>query len=276
MATERTFSIRIARQDRPGSGTYWESFHVQYLPQMNITSALQEVAAHPVTVDGKKTTPVAYDAACLEEICGSCTMVINGRVRQACSALVDSLLSDGRSEITLEPMTKFPVMRDLSVNRSRMFHELLRVHAWVPVDGYHHAGAGPLVGPEEQEESYPLSKCMTCGCCVESCPQYGKVEVARNEGESDAAFANREAAEWDHAFLGPATISQAVRFNTHPTAQLTAKGRLESLMAPGGISECGNAQNCVKVCPKDIPLTRSIAQAGRQTTFYSIKRWFSR
>src|SRR5215468_1401772 len=113
MASQQTFSLRIARQDRPGDGTYWETFRVPRLPQMNITSALQEVAANPVTVDGNKTTPVAYEAVCLEEVCGSCTMLVNGRVRQACTALVDSLLSDGRTEITLEPMTKFPVIRDL-------------------------------------------------------------------------------------------------------------------------------------------------------------------
>ena len=31
---------------------------------------------------GKKTTPVVWDANCLEEVCGSCTMIINGRVRR--------------------------------------------------------------------------------------------------------------------------------------------------------------------------------------------------
>jgi succinate dehydrogenase / fumarate reductase iron-sulfur subunit len=47
-------------------------------------------------------------------------------------------------------------------------------------------------------------------------------------------------------------------------------------MEPGGLGECGNAQNCVKVCPKDIPLTDSIAKAGRSLTFYAIKRWLDR
>lgn len=276
MASAQTFSLRIARQDRPGSGTYWETFRVPRLPQMNITSALQEVAAHPVTADGKKTTPVAYEAACLEEICGSCTMLVNGRVRQACTALVDRLLADGRDEITLEPMSKFPVVRDLQVSRRRMFHELARVHGWIPVDGYHHAGSGPLVSPEAQEDMYPVSKCMTCGCCVEACPQYGKVELTRQEGESEEQFAAREKVAWEHDFIGPSAISWAMRFNMHPTGRMTAGERLAALMGPGGITDCGNAQNCVKVCPKEIPLTRSIGQAGRATTIYAIKRWFTK
>ena len=48
-------------------------------------------------------------------------MVINGRVRQACTALVDRLLGQRPTEIELRPMTKFPVLRDLMVDRSRMF-----------------------------------------------------------------------------------------------------------------------------------------------------------
>ena len=68
-------------------------------------------------------------------------------------------------------------------------------------------------------------------------------------------------------------ISQAVLFNQHPTGEMTKDERIEALMGPGGITDCGNAQNCVKICPKEIPLTRSIAKAGRQTTIYSLSRW---
>lgn len=272
----KTFSLRITRQDAPGQGQYTQVFRLPHKPQMNIISALQEVAAHPVTADGKPVAPVAWDCNCLEEVCGACTMIINGRVRQACTALVDSLLADGSDEISLEPMTKFPVVRDLVVDRTRMFHALKHVRAWVAVDGYHHAGPGPAVAPSDQEEAYPLSRCMTCGCCMDACPQFPKVELTRHEGESDEDFAERQAAAFDHAFIGPAPISQAVLFNLHPTGRMNAHERLEALMGPGGITDCGNAQNCVKVCPKDIPLTRSIAIAGRQTTLHAIKRWFTR
>ena len=58
---------------------------------MNVISAMMEIAANPVTADGKPTTPITYDSNCLEEICGSCAMRINGKARMACSALVDNL-----------------------------------------------------------------------------------------------------------------------------------------------------------------------------------------
>jgi succinate dehydrogenase / fumarate reductase iron-sulfur subunit len=58
----------------------------------------------------------------------------------------------------------------------------------------------------------------------------------------------------------------------HPTGVMHARERLEALMGEGGIADCGNAQNCVHACPKEIPLTESIAAVGRQTTAYALKR----
>ena len=173
-------------------------------------------------------------------------------------------------------MSKFPVVRDLVVDRGRMFRALERVHAWVPVDGYGDRGPGPRESQDSQEFRYPLSECMSCGCCLEACPQYTKVELERQLGETDEQFEERTKAAQDEAFLGAAAISQAILFNEHPTGHNNAGERLEALMGPGGLQICGNAQNCVAVCPKEIPLTTSIARAGRQTTWYALKRWFDR
>ena len=53
---------------------------------------------------------------------------------------------------------------------------------------------------------------------------------------------------------------------------MNAGERLDALTAEGGIQVCGNAQNCVAVCPKEIPLTTSIARAGRAATVRVIKQ----
>jgi succinate dehydrogenase / fumarate reductase iron-sulfur subunit len=47
-------------------------------------------------------------------------------------------------------------------------------------------------------------------------------------------------------------------------------------MGVGGISDCGNAQNCVEACPKGIPLTTSIGELGRQATLKAFKDLFGR
>ena len=247
-----TFQLRIKRQDGPNQASYWHTFDVPRRPNMNIISALQHVAANPVTTDGQQTRPVVWDAGCLEEVCGACTMVINGHVRQSCSALIDDLLEDG-DPITLEPMSKFPVVKDLFVDRQRLFDALEKIQAWVPVDSTQDLGSGPRETPEQQEMRYALSRCMSCGCCLEACPQYTP----------------------DNDFVGPHAFAQALLFNLHQTGEELKEERLEALMGPGGISDCGNAQNCVKVCPKEVPLTEAIAHIGRQTTVHGVKKFFT-
>jgi succinate dehydrogenase / fumarate reductase iron-sulfur subunit len=270
----QAFEVRVLRQNAPGEASYWERHSVPYERDMNCISVLQKIAAQAQNIEGKVVAPVAWDCNCLEEVCGACTMVINGRVRQACTALVDRLLEDNPAEIELRPMSKFPVIRDLMVNRSRMFQALKRVHAWIDVEGYHDAGPGPRISPQEQQQAYPLSECMSCGCCLEACPQYNKIELLRHEGESEDAFAARQRAQYDQGFVGAHAISQVVLMNSHPTGRMNADERLDALTGPGGIQVCGKAQNCVEVCPKKIPLVTSIARANRQATWHAIKSIF--
>ena len=240
MANNKSVIFKIKRQATPNEKAKWEEFELAWKPGMNVISSLMEIAANPVTRDGKKTTPITYDSNCLEEVCGSCAMLINGKTRMACSALVDKL----DQPIRLEPFSKFPVVRDLAVDRSVLFENLKAVKAWVPIDGSYDLGAGPRVSMEDQEQAYPLSRCISCCCCMEACPQF-------NESTG---------------FVGAATISQVRLFNTHPTGTALKRERLAALMGDGGIQECGYAQNCVEVCPKDIPLTRSISQVGGEVT----------
>ncbi|USO00394.1 MAG: succinate dehydrogenase iron-sulfur subunit [Phycisphaeraceae bacterium] len=255
----RTVHFRIKRCDGPGKPSRWESFNVPIPANSNVISCLQWIAANPTTADGKATTPVVWESSCLEEVCGACTMVINGKVRQSCSCLIDEYAPNDGDTVTLEPMSKFPVIRDLWVDRTRMFAALKRVKAWVPIDGTYSLGAGPMEGPRASETRYKLSECMTCGCCMEACPQY---------------HLQADPAGWETSFIGAAPISQARLFNDHGTGKQLKSERLEALMGPGGINDCGNAQNCVQVCPKEIPLTESIGAIGRAATVEAFRRFF--
>jgi succinate dehydrogenase / fumarate reductase iron-sulfur subunit len=276
VAENRSFYVRVLRQDAPAGGSYFERFCVDYEPDMNCISVLQKIAEKATTVDGRKVAPVAWDCNCLEEVCGACTMVINGRVRQACTALVDKLLADRCGEIELRPMTKFPVLRDLMVDRSRIFDTLAKIKAWLPVDSYYHMGPGERQSQEDQQLAYLYSKCMSCGCCLEACPQFLKVEVDCLEGETPDEFRARQRDAHNRAFMGAHAIAQVELFNTNPIGSMNASERLDALTAEGGIQICGNAQNCVNVCPKEIPLTWAIARAGRSATLHTLKKWFDR
>ncbi|HEU0050242.1 MAG TPA: 2Fe-2S iron-sulfur cluster-binding protein, partial [Nitrososphaera sp.] len=147
MAETKKVAFKIKRQENPKASSRWEEFELTWHSGMNVISSLMEIAANPVTRDGKTTTPITYDSNCLEEICGSCAMLINGKARMACSALVDKL----EQPIKLEPFSKFPVVRDLAVDRSVLFENLKAVKAWVPVDGTYDLGSGPRMTMEAQE-----------------------------------------------------------------------------------------------------------------------------
>lgn len=247
-----TFILKVYR-GHPGK-QYWEEFELAQTPGLNVISALMEIQLRPVNRKGERVAPVVWEQGCLEEVCGSCSMLINSRPRQACTALIDTLLKESQSStVALAPFTKFPLVRDLIVDRSQMFDNLKKVHAWIDADSSWNKGPGPKIGQEKQEIMYSLSTCMTCGCCVEACPQVN----ARSK------------------FVGPQIISQVRLFNDHPTGHLKAAERLRPLMKEGGVSDCGNAQNCVRVCPKNIPLTESIAAVGRDATAQAFKDFFS-
>jgi len=135
-----------------------------------------------------------------------------------------------------------------------MFEALKRVKGWIPIDGTYDLGPGPRIAPELQEFMYALSQCITCGCCLEVCPQVSR----------------------DNDFIGAAAIGQSLLFNSHPTGAMHKDERLQILMEPGGIADCGNAQNCVQVCPKEIPLTHAIGEIGWQSTVKWVKDLFRR
>jgi succinate dehydrogenase / fumarate reductase, iron-sulfur subunit len=233
----RTIALKIRRKLTPDGNSYWEEFAIPHRPNMNVIAALMEVAANPVTREGKASVPVSYDANCLEEVCGSCAMLINGRPRMACSALIDQL----EQPVRIEPLSKFPVVRDLQVDRSFLFQGLKRVNAWIHIDGTHSLGEGPRMSPADQSEGYPISHCISCANCLEVCPQVN---------------------DKTH-FVGAAVVAQVKLFNLHPTGKMHKGTRLRALMGEGGVHECGYAQNCVKICPKGIPLTEAISDVGR-------------
>jgi len=245
--------IRVRRQESPTAPTHWDEFGIEFRSKLNVISALMEIQRNPRTIEGKVVRPPIWEAACLEEVCGSCTMNINGMIRQACTALIEEVgeVEGDAYVVSLEPMKKFPLVRDLVVDRSRMFENLKKVKAWVPIDGSFDRGMAPPQDDHVRHLRYALSRCMTCGCCMEACPQFNEKSP----------------------FTGPATLAQTLLFNVHPVGKTLSNDRLEFLTSEEGITGCGNAQNCVKVCPKSVPLTRAIAELNRDTTVYKLRRW---
>lgn len=242
--------LKIKRQNHPDANSYWEEFKIFSTPRMSLISALKEIQQNPVNAKGQAAPAIAWEANCLEELCGSCTMIINGRLAQACSTFVDEL----EQPITLEPLTKFPVKRDLVVDRSRLFEDSKKVKPWISIDGVNTTGRNVKMSPNERAQAYELAACIHCGACQEVCPQYHR----------------------GSPYVGAAILSQSRLYHEHPASSFDRGERLDALMEPGGVDDCGNAQNCVKACPKGIPLTTSISKMKREATKHGIGKFFGK
>jgi succinate dehydrogenase / fumarate reductase iron-sulfur subunit len=241
--------IRVRRQDglELPRTRRWEEFVVPFEARMTVADALAAIEQRPITGSGQTVEPVAWDSACADTACGACTMLINGRPRPACSTLVDAVMGK-RRKIELMPLSKFPLVRDLVVDKSEMSRALAHVHAWQTLDSERPSAAPPMAD-EVSRELEAVSRCTGCGACLEACPEY---------------HSGRD-------FVGAAALNEVHRLNL-----LGAPGRaerLEAVMGPGGVADCGKAHNCVEVCPQSIPLVDSIQSLSRATTLRFVGSW---
>lgn len=158
-----TVCLRIRRQDGPDAPAYWQQFELPTRPGDSVVALMRALRERPLTSDGRQVGPAAFEHNCMEEVCGACAMRINGRPRPSCSALIGQFDADpaGRVEVTLEPLPKFPAMRDLMVDRAALFAHLGRVRVWIETDGpWDLPAPAPRIPPRPWAADYLYSRCM--------------------------------------------------------------------------------------------------------------------
>ena len=97
----------------------------------------------------------------MQATCGGCAMVINGIPALACNTFADEVKGDA---LVLEPLSKFPVVADLIVDRSTIYENLIRAQAYLD--------SHPKSDKRQHEQQYSVAKCLKCGLCLEVCPNY--------------------------------------------------------------------------------------------------------
>ena len=225
---KKTFILKIYRG--VPEKQYWEEFELELKPYFNITAALMDIQKNPINRKKEKVTPCRLGTGLPRR---SVRLMLDADQWAAAPRLhsVDPAILEatGSNTVTIAPMTKFPLVKDLVVNRDIMFENLKRIKGWIETDDALDRGFGPKISPKVQEAMYVLSTCMTCGCCSEACPQINS----------------------HSKFIGPAAISQVRLFNSHPVGKLVEGDRLRPMMEEGGVSDCGNAQNCRRGLPQN-------------------------
>jgi succinate dehydrogenase / fumarate reductase iron-sulfur subunit len=181
-----------------------------------------------IDTEGKSATRVRWECSCLQSVCGGCAMVINGVPALACNTFVDEVAKD---DLVLEPLSKFPVVADLMVERSIIYENLNQAKAYLESD--------IVSSAKSHDHQYSVAKCLKCGLCLEVCPNY-------HPGGSffGAVFANESYLITSQSAEKPTALVK--EYNTHFGAG------------------CSKALSCQTVCPAGIETITSIMKMNRK------------
>jgi len=232
--------FKIRRQEKPAACAYWELFDLQYAEGMTVALALEQIQRRPINADGRAVTPVVWDRG------DFCLIRINGKPRVPQEVDVREVFQP----ICLEPLSKFPVMRDLIVDRSREEKDGQRLQAWSRLDAYHNTNEhrSAVVADDLCRD---LARCTSCGACLEACPQYHP----------------------SSAFVGPRLLLRCQQHLSNTRSTDHQRAMLEALASDGGVFDCCNAQNCQRVCPQKINITENIGLLKRAVLKGAVKRF---
>jgi fumarate reductase iron-sulfur subunit len=170
---------------------------------------------------------LSYRWSCRMGICGSCGATINGEPKLTCATF---LTAYAPGPVRIEPLTNFPVIRDLVVELTDFMTKLGKVKPWLIRESEQSIEEGEyLQTPAELDEYKQFSMCINCMLCYSACPVYGL----------------------DPKFLGPAAIALAQRYNLDSRDD-GGHERLTVLSQPEGVWGCTYVGECSRACPKGV------------------------
>ena len=225
-----TISLEIFRYhpDTDASPRF-QSYDVPYHDDWVVLDALNWIKDE---IDGTLT----YRWSCRMGVCGSCGMMINGEPKLTCAAFLKDYFP---KSIRVEPLTNFPVERDLVIVMDDFMEKLQSVKPYIIRDDVNDTSTGEFKqSPAELARYKQFSMCINCMLCYAACP------VMASEPE----------------FVGPAALALGHRYNKDSRDQGTAE-RLDIMMEHEGVWGCTFVGECTEVCPKNVDPAGAIQQA---------------
>jgi succinate dehydrogenase / fumarate reductase iron-sulfur subunit len=217
----KNIKLRVYRHIPGKDSPHYDTFEVPAERWTTVLDALLYAKAY-------NDHSVAVRYSCRMASCGSCGMMINGIPRLACYTKIYELDTD---TITCQPLSNFPIIRDLATDFSTFFqhHKDMKPYIVNDLDGIDEKTREFLQSPKELEEFLQFSYCIKCGLCYASCPVVAT----------------------DKKFPGPQALAQMYRYFADNRDQ-AADERLKIVDDRHGVWRCHFAGSCSKVCPKGV------------------------
>lgn len=241
------FTLRVWRQNGPSDNGKFEEY-----PALNIPADASFLEMLDIVNEGliqKGVEPIVFDHDCREGICGMCSLTINGVPhgpdRGTTCQLYMRKFQD-RDVITIEPFraAPFPVLRDLSVNRSA-FDRIIQSGGFISERSGSAPDANSVPIPKTiADAAMDAAACIGCGACAAACPN-----------SSAMLFVS---AKVGHLGLLPQGKPEKNRRVL----------KMVRTMDNEGFGNCSNYYACEAVCPAGIPAS-FIARMNREYTFAS-------
>ena len=242
MSKTINLTLKVWRQKSQESKGGFEVYQAKDIDTDMSFLEMLDVVNEGLTKEGKD--PIAFDHDCREGICGMCGAVINGQAHGPLKGTTVCQLhmrnfQDGQT-ITIEPFRAkaFPVIKDLSVNRSA-FDRIIQSGGYVSVKTGQAPDAHAIPVPKDKADwAMSAAECIGCGACVAACPN-----------ASAMLFVS---AKIDH-------------LNTLPQGAPELKTRTLNMvkqMDQEGFGNCSNEYECEAACPKEISVAH-IAQMNK-------------
>ncbi|MDW8045402.1 MAG: succinate dehydrogenase/fumarate reductase iron-sulfur subunit [Nitrososphaerota archaeon] len=210
--------LRIFRFNPSKWSQYYMEYDIPTHENMTILDAL-------LYIKEELDPSLTFRYACKAGLCGSCGIKVNGRETLACQTRIEWF---GEGKVTLEPLSNYPIIRDLVVDHEELFKKHASVKPYI-IRNEEGVDKEYLQTPNEREEFVQAATCINCGLCYSACPT---VSI-------------------DRRFLGPHALAQAYRYimdnrDSEPSARLTIVDTLH------GVWRCHFIGSCSHVCPKGV------------------------
>jgi len=238
----RRLQFEIYRYDPndPATLPRMDRFEIDEEPMMNLFTVLTRLRE-------EQDPSLMFDFSCRAAVCGSCGMLINGRPRLACRTLTTTL----PKKTTLHPLPVFKHVGDLCVDTGTWFRTMYQnIGSWVHTDSEFDPQALEQRLPNDlMLEIYELERCIECGCCVAAC---GTANVRED-------------------FVGAVAANRLARFMIDPRDKRSNLQYYDVMGTDSGIFGCMGLLGCDDICPKEIPLQKTLAMVRRKMAVTGLK-----